>query len=66
MNGSEIRSLRRSLALTQASLGLRIGVRLQNVGRWEREVHKPRPAYLAKLSELGGGPSRRKRPQGAE
>ena len=62
MRGSEIRSLRRSLALTQASLGLRIGVHGCTVGRWEREVHKPRPAYLAKLSELGGGPSAQEAP----
>jgi site-specific DNA-methyltransferase (adenine-specific) len=54
MTGDAIRSLRRSLQLTQASLGLRIGVHGCSVGRWERGVHKPRPAHADRLAGVAG------------
>ena len=52
MNGEAIRILRRDLHLTQALLGLKIGVHGCTVGRWERGVHKPRQAHADRLAQL--------------
>lgn len=57
MQGDAIRSLRRSLQLTQAALGLRVGVHGCTVGRWEREQHKPRRQHADRLATLAGSPS---------
>ena len=55
MQGDAIRSLRRSLQLTQAALGLRVGVHGCTVGRWERGQHKPRRRYADRLATLAEG-----------
>ena len=55
MFGGALRSLRRSLQLTQAALGLRVGVHGCTVGRWEREVHRPRQHHADRLAALAAG-----------
>jgi len=55
MQGDAIRSLRRSLQLTQAALGLRVGVVGCTVGRWERGQQRPRQRYVDRLATLAYG-----------
>ena len=56
MNPLDIRALRRSLKLTQARLGLWVGVHASSVGRWERGQHRPRPRYVERLQHLQRDP----------
>ncbi|WP_176013910.1 helix-turn-helix domain-containing protein [Victivallis sp. Marseille-Q1083] len=47
-----IRKIRKSLALTQAKFGERLGVSASTVSAWERGKSKPQPAPASKLREL--------------
>ena len=55
MTGDALRSLRRSLQLTQAALGLRVGVHGCTVGRWERGKQQPRRRFVERLATLADG-----------
>ncbi len=48
-----IRSLRKSLGLSQASFARRVGVDQSNVSRWERGA-PPDDAHIVRLAELAG------------
>lgn len=52
MKGSEVRSLRRRLKLTQESFADRLGVSKTTVARWEIDQVRPSPLALARLSDL--------------
>jgi transcriptional regulator with XRE-family HTH domain len=64
MTGTELRTIRTRLRLTQEELGKRLGVRKNTVWRWETEMrHIPEPVarlvpYLAKE-----GRTERKKPK---
>ena len=48
----DLKALRQTLQLTQAALGLRVGVHACTVSRWERGIHRPRPSHATRLQEL--------------
>ena len=52
----DLKALRQALQLTQAALGLRVGVHACTVSRWERGIHRPRPIHATRLQELADSP----------
>ena len=53
LSGSEIRTLRKSLHMTQAQFAVHLHVAPATVVRWEREISVPQPAARAVLKALG-------------
>lgn len=52
--GERIRKGRKAKKLTQAELASRLGVSVQSIGQWERDICKPKPESAEKLAvELG-------------
>ena len=54
MTGSEIRTVRRKLRLTQQGFADKLGVAKSTVGRWEIDQVKPSPLAIARIKELEG------------
>ena len=52
MTGSEIRTLRRSLKLTQREFAKKLGVAQNTVARWETDQVKPSPLAVIRIGEL--------------
>lgn len=49
--GKRIKALRKALKITQAELGLKIGVSGVTVGNWEKDEHLPKGEHLVALAK---------------
>lgn len=49
--GERIRAARKAKGMTQADLGLRLGISYQSIGQWERGLRYPTLDSLRKLAE---------------
>lgn len=52
MDGTDIRTLRKQLSLTQGELGQLVGAHSVTVSRWESETMQPTPYQFALLGEF--------------
>ena len=51
---ARIKTLRRTIRLSQAELAKRLGTRQSVVSRWEQGKHLPEDAFIEKMAELSG------------
>lgn len=54
MIGDVIKELRKERNLSQAALGLKIGVSQKAIDYWERGVNEPKASYIVKLADFFG------------
>lgn len=54
MIGDVIKELRKERNLSQAALGLKIGVSQKAIDYWERGVNEPKASYIIKLADFFG------------
>lgn len=57
--GAALRAWRQARRWSQPRLAAELGVAPRIVSRWERGIHRPRPAHLAALIRLGFVPPAR-------
>lgn len=55
-----ISDLRKRSGLTQVEFASAVGASQKSVGKWERNISKPRPATLTRIKEFEKGPDRTK------
>jgi len=52
MTGIQIRQQREKLGLSREELAVKIGVSLQTIYRWEKELASPHKTFVIKLEEI--------------